>query len=275
MNSSTLTVQRKFFGHIFFLYAKKYKVYRIKPTVNFLPLGGDSEVRQVFTSAVLISAHSLGAVLLLTSTCTAVGQMTVGRASLIRGGDRYGTAQVDSTALTTFRNPAGGTSLSSRLSATWAAIRRCRSIIKLHFEQVHSLQGQYRLCPLRYAVWPWFLQRAQRGADTGRMTSCSIRKFSDMAAFFSFRIGALIIRHTSRLRQLRLKLLVLQFALFQLINVKQLIYHPRHFYCKWVLLFGMRMSRLMIGQSRLKLQLFHIIDWVPFITLVAVQVTKN
>lgn len=49
MNSSTLTVQRKFLGHIFFLYAKKYKVYKIKLTVNFLPLGGDGEVRLVFT----------------------------------------------------------------------------------------------------------------------------------------------------------------------------------------------------------------------------------
>lgn len=141
-------------SYFLFFYAKKCKVYKIKPTANFLPLGGDSVVRLLLTSAVLISAHSSGAVLLLISTCTAVGEMTVGRASLTGGGDRYGTAQVGSTALTTFLNPAGGTSLSSRLSATWAAIRRCRSIIKLHFEQVHSLQGQYRLCPLRYAVWP-------------------------------------------------------------------------------------------------------------------------
>ena len=57
--------------------------------------------------------------------------------------------------------------------------------------------------------------------------------------------------HTQRLRQPWLKLLVLQFALFQLITIKQLIYHLRYFYCKWVVLFGLQLIRVVIGWSRI------------------------
>lgn len=49
---------------------------------------------------------------------------------------------------------------------------------------------------------------------------------------FALRTAFPFLRHTLRLRQLRLKLLVLQFTLFQLITVKQLIYHLRHVHCK-------------------------------------------
>lgn len=63
---------------------------------------------------------------------------------------------------------------------------------------------------------------------------------------FSIQFGFLF-RHTQRSRQLGLKLLVLQFALFQLITVKQLIYHLRYFYCKWVLLFRLQLIRFVIG----------------------------
>ena len=53
------------------------------------------------------------------------------------------------------------------------------------------------------------------------------------------------------LLQLRLKLLVFQFVLFQLITVKQLIDHLWYFYCKWVLLFPLQLIRSVIGGSRI------------------------
>lgn len=49
------------------------------------------------------------------------------------------------------------------LSATCAAITRCRSAISVHFAHTQSLQRQKRLWPLSADTTPWFLHRAHFG----------------------------------------------------------------------------------------------------------------
>lgn len=62
-------------------------------------------------------------------------------------------------------------------SATCAAMTRCRSMMRMHFSQVQSLNRQYRLWPLSHDNTPWFRHRAHlgvlwsgaRGWDTGAL----------------------------------------------------------------------------------------------------------
>lgn len=53
------------------------------------------------------------------------------------------------------------------LSATWAAITRCLSAIKLQSAQLQSLHLQNLLCPFKIETTPWFLQRAHLGRRGG------------------------------------------------------------------------------------------------------------
>lgn len=174
--------------------------------------------------------------------------MMFGSASFEDGGDLYTTQGGPGSTLTTagrgnwLGGTGGGGRSSSRLSATCAAMSRCRSIIKLHLEHVQSFHSHLRLCPFKSLCTPWFRHLAQRGERIH--FSWSHRGFSlpDMS----------LARYSSlSLRQLWLKLLVLQFALFQLITVKQLIYHLRYFDCKWVLLFELWLIRYVIGGCRI------------------------
>lgn len=155
-----------------------------------LPWPGENEACLTLASGVIASESSEAVLLLLASTSTGSGRTIVGTVSLGDGDVRY-TTQPGSAELTTSRKLAGATSSSSRFSATWAAIRRCRSMIKLHLQQLQSFQRQRRLCPFRRDITPWFRHRAQRG---DRMKFSSPRRFSDITTdrcrcvlrFFSF-----------------------------------------------------------------------------------------
>ena len=48
-------------------------------------------------------------------------------------------------------------------SATWAAMTRCRSAIKLHLAHRQSLNLQCLLCPFSQEIMPWFRHRAHLG----------------------------------------------------------------------------------------------------------------
>lgn len=50
-----------------------------------------------------------------------------------------------------------------RFSATWAAMMRWRSAIKLHFWHAQSLNLQWRLCPFSQETIPWFRHLAHFG----------------------------------------------------------------------------------------------------------------
>ena len=60
-----------------------------------------------------------------------------------------------------------------RLSATWAAMTRCRSAIRLHLAHRQSLYLQWRLWPLSHETMPWLRQRAHFGLRTPRSASVS------------------------------------------------------------------------------------------------------
>lgn len=55
----------------------------------------------------------------------------------------------------------------ARRRAVCSAMTRCRSAVRQHFSQLQPRYLQYRLCPFRPILSPWFRQRAQFGGVRG------------------------------------------------------------------------------------------------------------
>ena len=56
-----------------------------------------------------------------------------------------------------------------RLSATWAAMTRCRSTTSRQLAHWQSFQRHWRLCPFRHDTTPWLRQRAHLGVRSSRL----------------------------------------------------------------------------------------------------------
>ena len=56
-----------------------------------------------------------------------------------------------------------------RLSATWAAMTRCRSTTSRQFAHWQSFQRHWRLCPFRHDTTPWLRHRAHLGVRSSRL----------------------------------------------------------------------------------------------------------